>query len=99
MENTILIALPEHGRNSVGNEIFDGYGREATDHTNDDMSREIFCMMLSHQANSSVYANNLITDLSGESIDIVPTVANILGFDTDIPGGLLAGRVLNEAFI
>ena len=56
-------------------------------------------MMLSHQANSSVYANNLITDLSGESIDIVPTVANILGFDTDIPGGLLAGRVLNEAFI
>lgn len=99
MENTILIALPEHGRNSIGNEIFDGYGREATDHTNDDMSREIFCMMLSHQANSSVYANNLITDLSGESIDIVPTVANILGFDTDIPGGLLSGRVLNEAFI
>ncbi len=98
MENTILIALPEHGRNAEGNEIFDGYGREATDHTNDDMSRDIFCMMLSHQASTSVNSNNIITAQTGESIDIVPTVANILGFDEDIPPGLLNGRVLTEAF-
>lgn len=99
MENTIMIALPEHGRNSQGNEIFDEYGRESTDHTNDEMSREIFCMMLSHQADNNIYTNNIITNLTGESIDIVPTVANILGFDNDIPAGLLNGRVLDEAFI
>ena len=34
----------------------------------------------------------------GESIDIVPTIANILGFDTDILGGLLNGNVLTESF-
>ena len=28
----------------------------------------------------------------------VPTIANILGFDNDIPSGILEGRVLNEAF-
>ena len=99
MENTIMIALPEHGRNSQGNEIFDEYGRESTDHTNDEMSREIFCMMLSHQADNNIYSNNIITNLTGESIDIVPTVANILGFDNDIPTGLLNGRILDEAFI
>ena len=99
MENTIMIALPEHGRNYQGNEIFDEYGRESTDHTNDEMSREIFCMMLSHQANNNIYSNNIITNLTGESIDIVPTVANILGFDNDIPSGLLSGRILDEAFI
>ena len=63
------------------------------------MSREIFCMMLSHQANNNIYSNNIITNLTGESIDIVPTVANILGFDNDIPSGLLSGRILDEAFI
>ena len=99
MENTILIALPEHGRNSEGNGIFDGFGRESSDHTNDAMSREIFCMMLSHQADTSIYANNIITQDTGESIDIVPTIANILGFDQDIPSGLLNGRVLNEVFM
>jgi hypothetical protein len=98
MENTILIALPEHGRNSEGNEIFDAYGRESMDHTNDAMAREIFCMMMSHQSDAAVLSNNIITDLAGESIDIVPTIANILGFDEDVPSGLLNGRVLIEAF-
>ena len=97
MENTVLIALPDHGRNAEGNGIVDQYGREATDHTGDDMSREIFCMMLGHQTDVGVLSNNVV-NTSGESIDVVPTIANILGFDNDIPGGLLNGRVLNEAF-
>jgi hypothetical protein len=33
------------------------------------------------------------------SIDIVPTIAHILGFHDQIPGGLLPGRVLEEAFV
>ena len=36
---------------------------------------------------------------SGESVDIVPTIANILGFDTDIPAGLLDGKVLSDVFV
>jgi hypothetical protein len=55
-------------------------------------------MMLSHQADTSVAANSIINNSAGESVDIVPTVANILGFDNDIPAGLLEGRVLTEAF-
>lgn len=98
MENTILIALPDHGRNAQGNGILDQYGREGTDHSDDQMSREVFCMMLSHQADTSVAANSIINNSAGESVDIVPTVANILGFDNDIPSGLLEGRVLTEAF-
>ena len=98
MENTILIALPDHGRNAQSNGIIDAYGREGTDHTGDEMSRDIFCMMLSHQADTPVVANSIINNTGAESIDIVPTIANILGFDNDIPGGLLNGRVLTEAF-
>jgi hypothetical protein len=99
MEDTILIAVPEHGRNQEGNGIIDAYGREAHDHTNDAMSRDVFCLLLSHQASTPVYSNNIITANTGEVIDIVPTVANILGFDNDIPTGLLNGRVLTEAFM
>ena len=98
MENTILIALPEHGRNAQGNGISDQYGREGTDHTGDEMSRDIFCMMLSHQADTPVASNLVLNSSGGESIDIVPTIANILGFDNDLPSGLLNGRVLTEAF-
>ena len=35
----------------------------------------------------------------GESIDIVPTISNLLGFDVDIPSSLLPGKVLNDVFI
>ena len=35
----------------------------------------------------------------GETIDIVPTIANLLGFDTGIPGGLLSGEVLTQALV
>jgi hypothetical protein len=35
----------------------------------------------------------------GESIDMAPTIAHILGFENDIPTGLLPGRVLTEAFV
>lgn len=34
----------------------------------------------------------------GETIDIVPTIAHILGFKDSIPGGYLSGNVLEAAF-
>jgi len=95
-DDTILIAMPEHGRNSEGNGLYDAYGRQALDHTNDEMSREIFALVLG--PNGVVVQDQVFSQEKGESIDIVPTIANILGFDTDIPGGLLNGNVLTESF-
>ena len=94
--DTILIAMPEHGRNLEPNGIYDEYGREALDHTNDDMSREIFALILG--PNGVVVHDQVFSEEKGESIDIVPTIANVLGFNNDIPGGLLSGNVLTDSF-
>ena len=96
MNDTILIAMPEHGRNEKGNGLYDAYGREALDHTNDEMSREIFSLILG--PSGVVVQDQVFSQEKGESIDIVPTIANILGFDNDINTGLLNGNVLNESF-
>jgi len=96
--DTILIAAPEHGRNLATNTLQDGFGRFALDHTNDDMSREIFCLVLGPAG--TVNQNLSIGSVEGQSIDIVPTMANILGFDSDIPMQYRnnMGQVLQQAF-
>ncbi|MEM7367937.1 MAG: hypothetical protein AAF587_05005 [Bacteroidota bacterium] len=99
-DDTIMIIVPEHGRNREVNTIQDVYGRYGLDHTGDDSSREIFSIILGPDG---IVNKNIVvgtpTSPVGESIDLVPTVANILGFDGDIPSSLLAGRVLEEAFV
>jgi len=95
--DTILIVAPEHGRNLEPNTILDSFGQPAIDHTSDATSREIFCMVVG-PAGKIVQGQN-ITQITGESIDIVPTIAHVLGFKDSIPAGMLAGRVLNEAFV
>jgi hypothetical protein len=45
-----------------------------------------------------VVQNNVITNVTGESIDIVPTIAHVLGFHPDIPQGYLPGSPLYQAF-
>jgi len=98
--DTIMIVVPEHGRNQTPNSVVDAYGRYALDHTNDMMSREIFCLMVGPNVRQGQVINKASTDPSiGESVDVVPTIANILGFDNEIPFGILDGRVLNEAFV
>jgi hypothetical protein len=92
--DTVLIVVPEHGRNQDANSVIDAYGRYALDHNNDQMSREIFCMM----AGKGVRQGHVIPQVKGESVDVVPTIANILGFDNEIPFGILDGQVLTEAF-
>ena len=57
MQNdTVMIIAPEHGRNAIGNNSIDPYGREALDHTanvdlssGDQTAREIFCLVESRQ--------------------------------------------------
>jgi len=95
--DTVLIVAPEIGRNGTPNSIVDANGRAALDHTNGDpVSKEIFCMVAGPP--SVVHQGKVITQEKGKSIDIVPTIANILGFDSEIPG-LLPGGVLNDAFV
>ena len=98
--NTVMICMPEHGRNLDHNSLLGAHDFFAYDHTNDQNSREIFSLIAGP---SSVINQNAsfgtAADPKGESIDIVPTIAHILGFDNQIPSGKLAGRVLNEAFI
>jgi hypothetical protein len=96
--DTILIIAPEHGRNLQANSIVDAYGRYALDHTSDQKSREIFCMVVGPP--SVVNQNQVISAVQGESIDIVPTIADILGFASEIPGeATLPGSTLQTAFI
>lgn len=101
--DTVMIVVPEHGRNAQPNTVIDSYGRYAIDHTaidsnGDQMSREIFCLVVGPPG--VVRQNQSITQVRGESIDIVPTVANLLGFDTEIPAGVRPpGQHLGDAFL
>ncbi len=93
--NTVMLVAPEHGRNLEHNTIIDTNGRYALDHTNDEMSRRIFCMLIGPQ--NAIKQNNVIDDIMGESIDIVPTISHLLGFRQSIPNGMLPGKVLEAA--
>lgn len=102
--DTILIAVPEHGRNSTSNTVMDAYGRYAVDHTGDSVSREIFCLVLGPAGvvkQNQVYMFDSQNKPIGESVDVVPTVADILGFYQDIPLGYRTqmGSVLSQAFV
>jgi hypothetical protein len=95
--DTIMIAVPEHGRNLQPNTVQDMYGRFALDHNSDPTSREIFCLVVG--PSSKVKQNQVISTVMGESIDVVPTIAKVLGFNNEIPAGMLAGSSLDAAFV
>ncbi|GIV34476.1 MAG: hypothetical protein KatS3mg031_2011 [Chitinophagales bacterium] len=95
-DDTILIAVPEHGRNLKPNTLKDKYGRYALDHTSDKTSREIFCLVLGPK--HKVVQNQVIKSVYGESIDIAATIARILGFH-DKTKLLLKGKFLEPAFV
>ncbi len=97
--DTLLICMPEHGRNLDPNGLVDANGFRAYDHTSDENSRDIFGLIVGP---SGVVRQGQVLGSPGspvgESIDIVPTIAHVLGFNSGIPAGLLPGRVLEEAF-
>ncbi|MBX7181021.1 MAG: alkaline phosphatase family protein [Bacteroidia bacterium] len=94
--NTVLIVVPEHGRNQEPNTLLDSFGRYALDHNNDAMSREIFCLVAGPAG--KVVQNQVISTEVGQTIDVVPTIAKVLGFYSDIPGGMLDGQILEQSF-
>lgn len=95
--DTVLIVAPEHGRNLQHNTVRDINGRYALDHTNDEMSRKIFTLIAGPP--NVVKQNQVINQTAGESVDIVPTIAKLLGFNTEMPIGLLDGRSLDAALV
>ena len=96
--DTVLIVAPEHGRNITHNSIIDSYGRYALDHTSDATSREIFCLVMGP---NGVVNHQVISSVAGESIDIVPTIATVLGFYNEIPMHYRSqmGTHLSQAFL
>lgn len=97
--DTILIIAPEIGRNLAVNNLVDANGRYALDHNSDNTSREIFCMILG--PSGVVKQDQVINTVEGETIDIVPTIADILGFYDEIPALYKSrmGSALTQAFV
>jgi hypothetical protein len=96
-DDTVLVIAPEFGRNLVPNSMIDKYGRFAIDHTGDENSSKIFCLIAGPP--HVVRQNQVIKENAGETIDIVPTIARILGFDDKTDKSILNGRILTEAFV
>ena len=74
----------------------DIYGRLGLDHTNGDpLSRDVFCMVVGPPGvvNQDKTENGLQA-----TVDVVPTIADILGFEQDIPISL-PGQSLLSAFV
>lgn len=95
-DDTVMIVMPEIGRNEIGNGIFDPYGREAIDHTNGDpMARDLFCLVVGPD---TIVKQDYVDNSPGATVDVVPTIADILGFKQDI-GVSLPGKVLESAFV
>ncbi len=98
--DTIMICMPEHGRNLASNNVMDGNGLGAYDHTGDNNSRRTFAMVVG--PSGKVIQGQALGSMgnpAATSVDIVPTIAHVLGFLNDIPNSLLAGRALTEAFV
>lgn len=110
-DDTIMICMPEHGRNWATNNQTDQNGMRALDHTNEDINgipgynytyenaRRIFALMVGPEGIINQQTFGSPGSPVGESIDIAPTIAHILGFNENIPSGRLPGRVLEEAFL
>ena len=98
--DTIMICMPEHGRNLDPNNIVDSNGLFAIDHTGDANSRRIFSLIVG-PSGKIVQNQSIGTQASpvGSAVDIVPTIAHILGFLPDIPAGMLQGSALSQAFV
>ena len=95
--DTVLVVMPEVGRNATANSIVDSNGRFALDHTSSDpMAREVFCLIAGPQG---VIKQDLeISTVTGRAVDIVPTIADVLGFYNEVAGSL-PGAKLTQAFV
>ena len=89
--NTVLLAMPEHGRNLDPNGILDENDWLAFDHDGDLNSRRMFALM----AGPNVPANLTLggpDNPIGTACDLMPTIAEIMGMKQEVQNaGFLAG--------
>jgi len=107
-DDTVMIIAPEHGRNNNTNSSIDQNGRAALDHTApieagipnaDYMARDIFCQVLGPP---SVVRQGIVINGAGQSVDIASAIANLLGFDTQLPTDMLtaySATGIKQAFL
>lgn len=89
-DNTIMIAIPEHGRNDAPNPILDENDWYAYDHS-DANSQRVFGMMVGPNVPSNLRIGDPANPI-GTTMDGVPTIAEILGFKDDVVNsGLISG--------
>ncbi len=93
-DNTIMIIMPEHGRNLDPNPIIDTNNWVCYDHDGDLNSRRMWSLMVGPNVPQGLEIgdednpDNIVSDQS----DIVPTIAEILGFkDAVFNAGLVDG--------
>lgn len=84
-DNTVMMIMPEHGRNYEPNPITDENDWFAFDHDSDANSRRIFTQMVGPNVPANLRVG---TDLNpvGDAADTVVTIADILGIKQDVLG-------------
>ena len=88
-DNTIMIIMPEHGRNLESNNITDHNDWVAFDHDSDANSRRIFTQMVGPGIDGNLVLGSEGNPV-GDATDVVPTIADIFGVKNQVMGtGLL----------
>lgn len=91
--NTVLIVAPEHGRDQMPNSISDQNELFGFDHAHETDARKSFCLVAGP---AEIITQNHVISEKVESIDILPSIAHLLGFENVLPS--LPGKKLQEAF-
>jgi hypothetical protein len=91
--NTVLIVAPEHGRDQRPNSISDGNNLFGYDHVDEVDARNMFCLIAGP---AEIIAHNRVSNYFGESIDILPSIAHLLGFENELTH--LPGKNLVDGF-
>ena len=87
--NTALLVMPEHGRNLESNGILDSNDWTAFDHDSDANSRRIFSLLVGPGIDAGLRVGSEDAP-KGDAADLVPTIAEVLGFRDEVESaGLL----------
>jgi hypothetical protein len=93
--NTIMLIQPEIGRDLNPNPILDENDFRAYDHGNTENTKRMFSMMVGPGVDANLVMGAEANPV-GEAVDIVPTIADILGIKGDVMGqGLLDGNAMS----
>ena len=83
--NTVMIVMPEHGRNYEPNPITDENDWFAFDHDSDANSRRIFTQMVGPNVPAGLRVGSEANPV-GDAADTVVTIADVLGIKQDVLG-------------